>query len=493
VNLKHFLLFVALFVGNLTFAQTFDPLPGETPKVLKPNKRNSTAPQAVNNWGEDLLLPDALKAEVAAKCTNKVDVKIFDTGASSDHTYLTKGQRSGSNYCQPPGSTLDVNGHSTHVMGIIAAKEFGLCDVLVQNGVVTFKPVKVLADNGSGSFDWLAAAITAEDVENRQLLNGTPKTFVVCNMSLGGGTAKVTVVENALKASRDLGVVYCVASGNTSQLGVNYPGNSQYVLATAAIGQDLKRASFSTFGQEVQNAQPGVAINSTYPGQRFASMSGTSMATPFQSALCAIALSRWGAPLANVDVMKQYMAWVSTDIPPTGKDQETGWGYTLVKNILEKDPKNLPNNPDPNPVDPPKPPTHTVRNLIHTVEGQFPIYWSIAGNGSTKTDVTLKSANDLTQLGEVLTVTKLEIRSNATTQFASDAWKKTNDEVKWFFTNRGLNLTTGMDFGDAAYWTAYFFDILAKNRNFNLDVLRIEAVDPKGNKVVFDASNLQKV
>jgi hypothetical protein len=50
-----------------------------------------------------------------------------------------------------------------------------------------------------------------------------------------------------------------------------------------------------------------------------------------------------------------------------------------------------------------------------------------------------------------------------------------------------------MDFGDATYWTAYFFDLLAKNRNFNLDVLRIEAVDAKGNKVVFDSSNLQKV
>ena len=71
--------------------------------------------------------------------------------------------------------------------------------------------------------------------------------------------------------------------------------------------------------------------------------------------------------------------------------------------------------------------------------------------------------------------------------------EKTNDEVKWFFTNRGLNLNTGMDFGDATYWTAYFFDLLAKNRNFNLDVLRIEAVDAKGNKVVYDSSNLQKV
>lgn len=493
MNIKKLMLFFGLlFVTTVTsFGQTFDPLPGETPKVLKPNKRNSTTPQAVNNWGEDLLLPDVLKAEVAQRCTNNVVVKIFDTGAGSDHTYLSNGQLKGTNYCNPPGSTLDVNGHSTHVMGIIAAKEFGLCDALVQSGKLKFKPVKVLADNGSGSFDWLATAVTAEDAENRQLLNA--KTFVVCNMSLGGGTAKVTSVENALKTSRDLGVIYCVASGNTSQFGVNYPGNSQYVLATAAIGQDLKRASFSTFGPEVQNAQPGVAINSTYPGQRFASMSGTSMATPFQSALCAIALSRWGAQLANVDVMKQYMAWVSTDIPPTGKDQETGWGYTIVRNILEKDPKNLPNNPDPNPVDPPKPPTHVARNLIHTIEGQFPIYWSIAGNGSAKTDVTLKSKEELAQLGEVLTVTKLEIRSNATTQFAEEAWKKTNDEVKWFFTNRGLNLNTGMDFGDATYWTAYFFDLLAKNRNFNLDVLRIEATDAKGNKVVFDTSNLQKL
>lgn len=493
---KHLiLLLIAIFAANLTFAQTFPPLPGEKPeKIYKFDPKKAHKPgAAVNNWGEDLLLPDAIKARLAAECQYSVVVKVFDTGQRTSHSYLSVGQLPGTNYCQPPGSVEDANGHSTHVCGIIAASEFGLCDALVKAGKVKFKPVKVLNDAGSGNFEWITTAIKTEDIENRAFLNS--KTFVVVNMSLGGGTGKVASTEAALKASNELGVIYCVAAGNTGTLGVNYPGNSQYVLGVGSLDQSLKRSSFSTFGPEVWNAEPGSSIYSTFKGNTFATLSGTSMATPFQSALCAIALSKWGAVLSNQVTMKQYMAWVATDITPTGKDDQTGYGYALVKSILDKNPKDMDGGGPIDPVDPPKPPVHAVRNLQFNLNTNLNIIWTVsAGSTPAKVKNTAVSVSDFAGiLADNLTITKLEVQVNSTTDFADEAAKKLNTELAWFFTNRGLQLQAGSDYADAAYWAGYFCDLVLKTqRNYDIDLLRLEAKDAKGNAVLFTKENLKK-
>lgn len=487
------LILIGLFLANLTFGQTFPPMPGERPeKVYKfdPNKKRLPA-AALNNWGEDFLLPDAIKARLQAECVWPVVVKVFDTGQKSSHSYLQTGQLPGTNYCIPPGSVEDANGHSTHVSGIIAAREFGLCDALVQAGLVKFKMVKVLNDGGSGNFEWITNAIKIEDNENRAFLNA--KTFVVVNMSLSGGTGKVASTEAALKASSELGVIYCGAAGNTGTLGVGYPGNSQYMLAVGALSQNLSRSSFSTFGPELWNAEPGQSVYSTYLNNGFATLSGTSMASPFQAGLCAIALSKWGAVLANQTTMKQYMAWVGTDIAPTGKDDQTGYGYALVKSILDKNPKDIGIiNP---PIDPPKPPAHVVRNLQFNLNTNLNIVWSMTSAAPTKRSKNeVVPASDFAGItAEVLTVTKLEVQVNSTTDFAPEALTKLNNELAWFFTNRGLQLQPGSDYADAAYWTGYFIDLVLKTqRNYDIDLVRLEAKDAKGNAVLFNKDNLKK-
>lgn len=485
------LTFLTFTLVGIAQSQTFPALPGEQPqKIYKwnPNRANLPA-AAINNWGEDFLLPDAIKSRLVAECTNPIVVKVFDTAFKSDHTYLQKGQLVGANYCQPAGSVLDANGHGTHVMGIIGAKEFGLCDALVQAGVVKFKPVKVLNDNGSGNFSWISTAIATEDAENKTLLKS--KTFVVVNMSLGGGTAKITDVETAFKNSTDLGVIYCVAAGNTGTLGVNYPGNSQYVLGVGSLDQNLSRSSYSTFGPEVWLAEPGRAIYSTYMGNAFATLSGTSMATPFQSALCAIALSKWGAVLASQATMKQYMAWVASDLPPTGKDDQTGYGYALVKSILDKNPKDMNGGPI-DPVDPPKPPVHVVRNLQFAVNTNFNIIWSITATNTTKNRV-VDSKEYVGSLADNLTITRLVVRVNNTTEFAPDALKNLNSKLTWFFTNRGLMLAAGSDFADAAFWAGYFCDMVLKtDQKYDIDIIELDAKDANGNTVTFDQSLLRK-
>lgn len=494
--MKKLLFLITLFLIQTSLFSQVGIFPGEESPEKVANKRSVAA--GPNNWGEDLLLPDALLARVKAECVFPVVVKVFDTAQNYDHVDLADVKKAGTNYCNPAGSTTDIQGHSTHVAGIIGSKYLGLTRPLVEKGLLKIKPIKVLGDNGSGSFDWITNAIKGEDVENKALLNAG--TLVVGSMSLGGGTAKLAATEAALKASKELGVIYCVAAGNTSQLGVNYPGNSEYVMAVGSIAQNLTRSSFSTFGPEVWVGMPGSSINSTYLNQTYATMSGTSMATPFQSAVCAIALSKYGKVLANLQTMKKYMAWVASDIPPTGKDNETGYGYELVKSILDKNPKDMPNTPTPPnpPTDTvPNPPTHEVRNLQFSLDGTFQIVWGI--NGQTEGVKKSKAAKSFTvsdfdaQGFTAITITRLEVVVNQTKNFAPEEFALVNKNVSGFFTNRGLGLAPGSDFADATYWAAYFLDLILKTeKKYDIDVVRIEGKDAKGNTIVYTKDTLKK-
>lgn len=498
--MKKLLFLITLFLIHTSVFSQVGIFPGEeVPEKILSKRTVAAGP---NNWGEDLLLPDALLVRVKTECVFPVVIKVFDTAENYNHNDLADAKQTGTNYCNPKGSNVDVQGHSTHCAGIIASKYLGVTRPLVEKGLLKVKPVKVLGDTGSGSFAWIDAAIKGEDVENKALLQSG--TFVVGSMSLGGGTGKLVGTEAALKASKELGVIYCVAAGNTGQLGVNYPGNSEHVMAVGSITQSLVRSSFSTFGPEVWAGMPGSSINSTYLNQTYATMSGTSMATPFQSAACAIALSKWGTPLANLAKMKQYMAWVASDIPPVGKDNETGYGYELIKNILDKNPKDMgitpppPNPPQDTVPVPPNPPTHAVRNLHFTLDGSYQIVWGINGQseGIKKSKVAkqFEISNFEAQGFETLIITHLEIRVNQTKNFAADDYMLVNKYVSDFFVRRGLGLAPGSDYADATFWSAYFLDLILKSQNkYDIDVIRIEAKDAKGNTVTFEGEALKKL
>ena len=463
------------------------PFPGEFPQDVL-TKREFEA-QSQTNWGKDLLLPVSIRARLVAECKNKVVIKIFDTAGKCTHGYLVQGQLPGSSFTGE-SSLEDGNGHGTHVAGIIVAdKELGLLDALVDAGIITWKPVKVLGDNGSGSFTWIANGITTEAIDNKRLI--TSGTYVICTASLGGGTAKQTAVETALKGDVANGTIWTVAAGNSSGGPVNYPGNSVYVAAIGSLDNTnpLKYSSFESVGPEIWTGAPGRGINSTYKGNAFATLSGTSMATPFQAGLCAIALSKWGNKLTDMTAMKTYLAAIATDLETPGKDNYTGYGIDFVKAILDTAPGSKP-NPDPDP----KPPSHDKRNLLIRLEGSFKMSWN---NGSNLgLDVTGNSyeikpstyqARNRRQLKSMttdqLTVTALEIRINGSTNMAPIDYTQLVSYVNAYFKNRGLWISGNPDYFDAANWTSMFLELIFDtqfNPKLDVDVIRIEFKDKNG-------------
>ena len=103
-----------------------------------------------------------------------------------------------------------------------------------------------------------------------------------------------------------------------------------------------------------------------------------------------------------------------------------------------------------------------------------------------------KVGNGDAQGFEKLTVTSLEIQVVGSKLFAADEYALVNKNVSNFFINRGLGLAPGSDYADATYWTAYFLDLILKTENkYDIDVVRIEAKDVKGNTIVYNKDALK--
>ena len=451
---------------------------------------------AQTNWGKDLLLPATVLDRMRRECTRPVVLKVMDTAPKIGHLYLQNGQLPGANYTGEAG-TDDLNGHGTHCAGIVAARELGIAAALVETGVLKLKPIKILSNAGSGSFIWVEQAILGEINEDKAYRERG--TAVVYSGSFGGGTALVSGVEAALKRStQEAGALFVFAAGNTGGAGVQYPGRSPYGIAVASLDQSpLARSSYSTTGPEVWVGMPGRSINSTYRSNTFAVLSGTSMATPFASALLCIARSKWGPErLSTTADAKAYLKWVCSDIAPTGKDDATGHGIAYVLSVLDKNPTQNPDNggtpPPNNPPNDPGPPPAPVfpeRRLKLPLDGPWVIYWNTIGASLAPTQYSTQQsapppgfAAFTVQSVEVLATTKTDLKTTSAAMRA---------QVNEYFAGRGYGLPAPADGATALYWSAYFLELLLRTEGYTPRVLAIEGTGPSGERIRYAEGDLR--
>lgn len=228
-----------------------------------------------------------------------VDVAVLDTGIQTNHPDLNV---VGGRNCSTGSSYNDGHGHGTHVAGTIAAKDDS-------NGVVGVAPgarlwaVRVLNNQGSGTTSTILCGIN--------WVTANAGTIEVVNMSLGGSGSDSNcggsdAYHNAICNSVNAGVTYVVAAGNSAANANNFrPATYNEVITVSALadfnGQpggggaatcrsdvDDTLADFSNYGADVDLIAPGVCIYSTYRGSSYATMSGTSMASPHVAGAAAL-------------------------------------------------------------------------------------------------------------------------------------------------------------------------------------------------------------
>lgn len=287
------------------------------PPVFRGQVFDAVARAETIDWGlKNRNIPDSWKRSRG----KGIRVCVLDTGVP-DHVDLPDPVAKG-NFVG--GSDIDRNGHASHCAGIIGARAN-------EQGVVGVAPEcdlmfgKVLGDNGSGSSTGIARGIRwAVD-------NGAD----IISMSIGGGYDRDT--EEACQYAVKNKVLLIAAAGNSgANAGVDYPGRLPETIAVAAYRVDDGIASFSSGGPEVDIAAPGENILSTVPGDRYQTMSGTSMATPFIAGMCGLILASrpnddW---LRDPREMRKLLAANSEDRGQLGKDNRWGSGVPKVGDLV---------------------------------------------------------------------------------------------------------------------------------------------------------------
>lgn len=229
-----------------------------------------------------------------------VNVAVIDTGIDLTHPELNV-QRNVT-FVNGTKSGTDDNGHGTHVAGTIAARDNAVGVVGVAPGAPLWA-VKVLDRNGSGALSQVISGIN--------YVTQNAATVKVANMSLGM-TGTSAAGDTALNNSVAAGVTYCVAAGNEKLAASgSWPASNPNVIAVSALSDyngagpcggtvsppasspikdpDDSFASYSNFGNPpVDVCAPGTNIYSTYKGGSYATLSGTSMATPHATGSCAL-------------------------------------------------------------------------------------------------------------------------------------------------------------------------------------------------------------
>lgn len=269
-----------------------------------------------------------LKCQEVWKAGNKgkgVRVAVLDTGCDLNHPDLKDRIKSSEDTKDFTGSrygVFDRQGHGTHCAGsVLASASSPLPGVAPEAELIVGK---VLNDSGSGRVDHIMQGGNWAVKE---------RNTAVISMSLGGPGADQWIPQ-MLKLCDEEGVIVIAAAGNEgpNPNTCGYPGRypqSVCVAAVGRVGDGLGVAQFSSRCSEVYVAGPGVQIRSTWPGGQYATISGTSMATPHIAGLAAL----WIAANPNVPKKERPARFraalqaACADMAPAGRDTATGYGF----------------------------------------------------------------------------------------------------------------------------------------------------------------------
>lgn len=294
-----------------TGVPTSTPTPGATPTTTpRPTATPIPTPTPqvgqVVQWGVTRIgAPNVWNSDTGAG----VKVGVIDTGISRTHQDLAANIAGCVSFVSYTTNCEDDNGHGSHVSGIIAAVNNSIGVVGVAPNAQLYA-LKVLDSGGSGYLSDIISALSWASTNGIQ----------VVNMSLGT-TSDIQSFHDAVTAAKNAGVIEVVAAGNSGPGSntVNYPGAYPEVIGVAATDSSDNVPSWSSRGPQVDIAAPGVNVYSTYKNGGYATLSGTSMATPHVAGAVALRLAeRPGESFAQM-----YRDLQSTADP-------LPWGSTLV-------------------------------------------------------------------------------------------------------------------------------------------------------------------
>ena len=150
-------------------------------------------------------------------------------------------------------------------------------------------------------------------------------------------------VHRALQKAIQHGIFVIAAAGNDAYRKVDYPAAHPECVAVGSIDRRLQLTTYSSYtcsDIRVDIVAPGDQIMSSFPSQQVASMSGTSMATPFVTGVVALMLARQreeGSKLRvrNQQELIQRLRETAIDIGPARPDPKFGFGLINPLDLVD--------------------------------------------------------------------------------------------------------------------------------------------------------------
>lgn len=312
-------------------------------------------PDHVTTLNESTHVIEAIEAQQDLSANGRgIKVAILDTGIDKNHPALLGKVVDEISLAAEP---ITVPGlHATHVAGIVASNDVVFRGIAPQADLIN---IKVLTAAGFGTPTSVIQGL--EQAVRRGAL--------VASLSLGWSEIFHAWVCNnadcvlcqAADNAVSLGVTVVVAAGNEGTAGarppfaIRHPAAARKVVTIGAVDKAKVLASFSSTGPgsgrlspaspirltKPDVAAPGVNITSSVLGGGFASLSGTSMATPHVSGVAALVLQK-NANLTPAMVKK---ILENTAEPLENTPNEVGYGlvnaYAAVMQAIASAPRAL--------------------------------------------------------------------------------------------------------------------------------------------------------
>lgn len=238
-------------------------------------------------------------------------IAILDSGVDSTHPDLAPKLVAGFNFFDNNTNTADVYGHGTKVAGTAAAicnNATGVASPACQNLIM---PIRVTDTAGSGYVSAIANGLTWAVDHGAKVMN----------LSFGG-VAGISTITSASQYVINHGGLVVAAAGNCGCFD-STPANPYMISVSGTDGSD-NLASWSSQGDYVDVAAPGVSIYTTTSGGGYAAVSGTSFSSPLTAGVVALMMSA-NTALKPADIESLLKA-NADDLGGSGYDTAYGYG-----------------------------------------------------------------------------------------------------------------------------------------------------------------------
>ena len=248
----------------------------------------------------------------------EVRIAVMDTGIDLEHPDLKDNIAGGVNIPDPAFSLMDINGHGTHVAGIISAtnNEIGVLGVAPKSQLYA---IKIFRTDNSQTFAYYSDIISGLEW---CINNG----IQVVNMSFGSSVDNPSL-HNAIVKVRNAGILLVASAGDKGSSEPIYPAAYPEVISVSAVDALDNKAKWSNYGYSIDLVAPGVDILSTYLDGEYVRFSGTDTATPHVTGVLALALA---AQIKPEDAEKIIFD-KAKDLGEKGRDDIYGYGLVDAK------------------------------------------------------------------------------------------------------------------------------------------------------------------